>query len=147
MLSILCSPFVDNFGFLILFWVQFYVFVFLILWCLFIFRFEFLLVFYIYTSSWNINSIVSFEVSQFCFFIPDPAGWPCARALPRHDPPHQLDTTCPSSPHYRRSLWEPENTRWRLCGRWRSDAQVSNKNTQKLRENILCRTVLKCTQP
>jgi len=35
MLSILCSPFVDNFGFLILFWVQFYVFVFLILWCIF----------------------------------------------------------------------------------------------------------------
>jgi len=40
-----------------------------------------------------------------------------------------------------------KNTRWRLCGRWRSDAQVSDKNTQKLRENILCRTVLKCTQP
>ena len=35
MLSIICSPFVDNFGFLILFWVQFYVFVFLILWCIF----------------------------------------------------------------------------------------------------------------
>jgi len=28
-----------------------------------------------------------------------------------------------------------KNTRWRLCGRWRSDAQVSDKNTQKLREN------------
>jgi len=24
-----------------------------------------------------------------------------------------------------------KNTRWRLCGRWRSDAQVSDKNTQK----------------
>ena len=28
-----------------------------------------------------------------------------------------------------------------------ADAQVSNKNTQKLRENMLCRTVLKGTQP
>jgi len=27
-----------------------------------------------------------------------------------------------------------KNTRWRLCGRWRSDAQVSDTNTQKLRE-------------
>jgi len=25
-----------------------------------------------------------------------------------------------------------KNTRWRLCGRWRSDAQVSDKNTQKI---------------
>jgi len=24
-----------------------------------------------------------------------------------------------------------KNIRWRLCGRWRSDAQVSDKNTQK----------------
>ena len=35
MLSILCSPFVDNFGFLIFNWMQFYVFVFLILWSFF----------------------------------------------------------------------------------------------------------------
>jgi len=35
-----------------------------------------------------------------------------------------------------------KNTQWRLCGRWRSDAQVSDKNTQKQRENMLCRTVL-----
>ena len=35
-----------------------------------------------------------------------------------------------------------KNTQWRLCGRWRSDAQVSDKNTQKLRENMLCRNVL-----
>ena len=35
-----------------------------------------------------------------------------------------------------------KNTQWRLCGRWRSDAQVSDKNTQKLRENMLYRTVL-----
>ena len=33
MLSILCSPFVDNFGFLLFNWMQFYVFVLLILWC------------------------------------------------------------------------------------------------------------------
>ena len=24
-----------------------------------------------------------------------------------------------------------KNIKWRLCGRWRSDAQVSDKNTQK----------------
>jgi len=24
-----------------------------------------------------------------------------------------------------------KNTQWRLCGRWRSDAQVSGKNTQE----------------
>ena len=40
-----------------------------------------------------------------------------------------------------------KNTRWRLCGRWRSDAQVSDRNTQKLRENMLCRTVLKAHNP
>ena len=41
-----------------------------------------------------------------------------------------------------------KNTQWRLCGRWRSDAQVSDKNTQKkLRENMLCRTVLKAHNP
>ena len=40
-----------------------------------------------------------------------------------------------------------KNTRWRLCGRWRSGAQVSDKNTQKLRENMLCRTVLKAHNP
>jgi len=27
-----------------------------------------------------------------------------------------------------------KNTRWHLCGRWRFDAQVSDKNTQKLKE-------------
>jgi len=48
--------------------------------------------------------------------------------------------------HTTKSLFrEPKNTRWRLCGWWRSDAQVINKNTQKLRENMLCRTVLKHT--
>ena len=40
-----------------------------------------------------------------------------------------------------------KNTRWRLCGRWRSDAQVSDTNTQNRKKNILCRTVLKWTQP
>ena len=40
-----------------------------------------------------------------------------------------------------------KNTGWRLCGWWRSDAQVSNKNTQKLREDMLCRTVLKVHTP
>jgi len=64
------------------------------------------------------------------YFI-DLTGWLRAKALPRHEPPHQLDSTCPSSSHHKSFLREPENTRWRLCGRWRSDAQVSNKNTQK----------------
>jgi len=40
-----------------------------------------------------------------------------------------------------------KNTQWRLCGRWRSDAKVSEKNTQKLRENMLCRTVLYAHNP
>ena len=38
----------------------------------------------------------------------DPAGWLSARALPRHGLPHQLDTTCPPSPHHGWPLWEPE---------------------------------------
>ena len=51
--------------------------------------------------------------------------------------PHALQV------HSTDSLFENlKNTQWRLCGRWRFDAQVSGKNTQKLRENMLCRTVL-----
>ena len=33
--------------------------------------------------------------------IPDPAGWLSAKALPRHDLPRPLDTTCPPSPLHR----------------------------------------------
>ena len=40
-----------------------------------------------------------------------------------------------------------KNTQWCLCGRWRSDAQVSDKNPKKLRENMLCRTLLKAHNP
>ena len=29
-----------------------------------------------------------------------------------------------------------KNKQWRLCGRWRSDAQVSDKNTQKTKRKI-----------
>ena len=50
--------------------------------------------------------------------------------------------------HTRNSLsGNLKNTRWRLCGWCRSDAQVSDTNTQNSEKNILCRTVLKCTQP
>ena len=42
------------------------------------------------------------------FFHIDPAGWPSARALPRHKLLHQLDTTCLPSPHHKELLWEPE---------------------------------------
>ena len=50
--------------------------------------------------------------------------------------------------HTTKSLSENlKNTGWRLCGRWRSDAQVNNKNTQKLRENYALwnRTVVHTT--
>ena len=93
-------------------------------------------------------SCPSFSLSfSLLVFVFDPAGWPSARALPRHDLPHHF-TPRALQVHTTDSLFENlKNTRWRLCGWWRSDAQVSDKNTQKLRENMLCRTVLKAHNP
>ena len=40
-----------------------------------------------------------------------------------------------------------KNTRWRLCGRWRFDTQVSDKNTQETERKYALLDRTKGTQP
>ena len=87
-------------------------------------------------------------VSPISTLLHDLAGWPSARALPRHDLPHQLDTTCLSSPQHKKPLMRTWKTQGGASAAGGAPTLKSVTRTPKENwENMLRRTVLKAHNP
>ena len=81
----------------------------------------------------------------------DPAGWPECKSLAtsKVSPLNQLRTTLAFAPHVLIPRKNLKKTKWRRCGRSRSDAQVSDgitKNSENISTQGTVRSESQCTR-